>query len=683
MSGNPPPAYSHDTRDARDFDSSRRGPVPAPYSAPPVGGAPLAAAPYAAPNGGPSSYSSGSSGPAPPANNSNNGGYGGGGYGAGSSGGSVYGGNVGGGNSGGYGGGGQYQGNGGGYGPGGGYSRGGNNGGPYGAGGAGSYSGRGGGYQGRGGGNGGYGGGGGYGGRGGRFNDRGGGYGGGGGGYGGDRMSNLGDRLNMNISWDLKSLPVFEKNFYMEHPDVQKMTPTEVDAIRKEHDMTCIGEDIPKPVRTFDEASFPVYVLDEVRKLGFEKPTAIQMQGWPMALSGRDMIGIAATGSGKTLAFILPGIVHINAQPLLKRGDGPIVLVVAPTRELAVQIKRECDKFGFSSKIKNTCVYGGAPKRPQIMDLMRGVEICIATPGRLIDFLEQGKTNLRRVTYLVLDEADRMLDMGFEPQLRKIVSQIRPDRQTLMWSATWPKEIQGLARDFLRDPIQITIGSLELTANKNIKQEFVFCSAYEKTKKFIAMLDKIMDGSRILVFCETKRGCDDLTRALRSDGWPALGIHGGKEQSERDWVLAEFKSGKHPLMVATDVASRGIDVKDIRFVVNIDLPKTPEDYIHRIGRTGRSVKKQATRCQSDYKLSHDMVEVEVEVKGIMEAGGVTAVGGGWELWWSASEKNWIEYECHFQSAKILNIFAPHLDLGAFLAAENIIETTNVTQYEHT
>ena len=278
-------------------------------------------------------------------------------------------------------------------------------------------------------------------------------------------------------------------------------------------------------------------------------------------------------------------------QPLLQRGDGPIVLVIAPTRELAVQIKRECDKFGFSSRIKNTCVYGGVPKRPQIMDLSRGVEICIATPGRLIDFLETGKTNLRRVTYLVLDEADRMLDMGFEPQLRKIVSQIRPDRQTLMWSATWPKEIQGLARDFLRNPIQITIGSLDLTANKNIKQEFQFCSGYEKTKTFIGMLDKIMDGSRILVFCETKRGCDELTRALRGDGWPALGIHGDKEQSERDWVLSEFKSAKHPLMVATDVASRGIDVKDIRYVINFDIPKTPEDYIHRIGRTARAGKK--------------------------------------------------------------------------------------------
>jgi ATP-dependent RNA helicase DDX5/DBP2 len=184
--------------------------------------------------------------------------------------------------------------------------------------------------------------------------------------------------------------------------------------------------------------------------------------------------------------------------------------------------------------------------------------------------------------------ADRMLDMGFEPQLRSIVGQIRPDRQTLMWSATWPKEIRALASDFLRNPIQVTIGSLELTANKNVKQEFQFCSGYEKSKTFIAMMDKIMDGSRILVFCETKRGCDELTRALRSDGWPALGIHGGKEQSERDWVLNEFKTGKHPLMIATDVASRGIDVKEIKYVVNYDCPKAPEDYIHRIGRTGRA-----------------------------------------------------------------------------------------------
>ena len=340
------------------------------------------------------------------------------------------------------------------------------------------------------------------------------------------------------------------------------------------------------------------------------------------------------------LSFFFFFLHFIFYQPHLERGDGPIVLVIAPTRELAVQIKTECDKFGSSSKIKNTCVYGGASKHPQIRDLQNGVEICICTPGRMIDFLEKGKTNLRRVTYLCLDEADRMLDMGFEPQLRKIVGQIRPDRQTLLWSATWPKEIRQLANDFLRNPIQVTIGSLELSANKSIAQKFEFCSGYEKTKKFIGMLDKIMDGSRILVFCETKRGCDDLTKALRSDGWPALGIHSGKEQSERDWVLAEFKTGKHPLMVATDFDARGIDVKEIRYVINFDCPKAPEDYIHRIGRTGRAGEKGTSITFIDEgkdskiaaKIAHICREAGCEVpdrlQGMARFGGGGRGGGG-------------------------------------------------------
>ncbi len=174
-----------------------------------------------------------------------------------------------------------------------------------------------------------------------------------------------------------------------------------------------------------------------------------------MALSGRDVIGVAKTGSGKTLGFLLPAIVHINAQPLLKPGDGPIALILSPTRELANQTLGETDKFGRSSKLKYTCVYGGVPKGQQARDLRNGVEICIATPGRLIDFIETGTTNLRRVTYLVLDEADRMLDMGFEPQMRMIVGQIRPDRQTLLFSATWPKSIVRLAMDFLDKPLQV------------------------------------------------------------------------------------------------------------------------------------------------------------------------------------------------------------------------------------
>lgn len=300
--------------------------------------------------------------------------------------------------------------------------------------------------------------------------------------------------------------------------------------------------------------------MDEVKAQGFPAPTAIQSQGWPMALSGRDVVGIAETGSGKTLTYCLPAIVHINAQPLLAPGDGPIVLVLAPTRELAVQIQQEITKFGRSSRIRNTCVYGGVPKGPQIRDLSRGVEVCIATPGRLIDMLEAGKTNLRRVTYLVLDEADRMLDMGFEPQIRKIIGQIRPDRQTLMWSATWPKEVRALASDFLSDFIQVNIGSMDLAANHRITQIVEVVSDPEKRDRMIKHLEKIMDNkeNKILIFVGTKRVADDITRFLRQDGWPALSIHGDKQQNERDWVLDQFKTGKSPIMVATDVASRGI-----------------------------------------------------------------------------------------------------------------------------
>ncbi|ANB15506.1 DEAD-box ATP-dependent RNA helicase DBP2 [Sugiyamaella lignohabitans] len=376
---------------------------------------------------------------------------------------------------------------------------------------------------------------------------------------GGDRMSNLGDNLQKQ-EFDLDSLPKFEKNFYQENEVVANRSDEEVAAFRKQQNMTVYGTNIPKPVETFEEAGFPPYVLKEIQQQGFPNPTAIQSQGWPMALSGRDVIGIASTGSGKTLSYCLPAIVHINAQPLLSPGDGPIVLVLAPTRELAVQIQQECSKFGRSSRIRNTCVYGGVPRGQQIRDLARGVEICIATPGRLIDMIESGKTNLRRVTYLVLDEADRMLDMGFEPQIRKIVDQIRPDRQTLMWSATWPKEVQRLAHDYLKDYIQVNIGSLELSASHNIKQIVEVVSEYEKRDKMVKFLTDAMEdkNSKILIFTGTKRVADDITKYLRQEGWPALAIHGDKQQSERDWVLNEFKTGRSPIMVATDVASRGI-----------------------------------------------------------------------------------------------------------------------------
>ena len=440
----------------------------------------------------------------------------------------------------------------------------------------------------------------------------------------------------------------FEKNFYLEHPAVAALSSRDVDEIRKVNSISIIGgENAPKPVRTFEESSFPAYILDELDHFGFKKPTPIQMQGWPVALSGRDLVGIAETGSGKTLAFLLPAVVHILAQEELRRGDGPIVLVLAPTRELAVQIQTECNKFGKGSKIKSTCCYGGVSRGPQARDLSYGVEICIATPGRLIDFVESGATNLKRVTYLVLDEADRMLDMGFEPQVRKIVRDIRPDRQTLMWSATWPREIQSLARDLCREePVHINIGSMQLTASHNIKQTIVVVQPYEKSGRLNKLLERIMDGSKILIFTETKRGCDDLTRQLRADGWPALCIHGDKSQQERDWVLEEFKRGKSPIMIATDVASRGLDVKDIVYVINYDLPNQIEDYVHRIGRTGRAGAKghSYTFFTSDKaRLAKDLVNILKEAnqeipEDLLEfvrggdSGGPRKYGGGKGSW---------------------------------------------------
>ncbi|POW04004.1 hypothetical protein PSTT_10672, partial [Puccinia striiformis] len=488
---------------------------------------------------------------------------------------------------------------------------GGNSGGGYGGSSSGGYGGGGGGY---GGGGGGYGGG-------------GGGYGGGGG--GGDRMSGLGSGLN-RPKWDSSTLTKFEKNFYNEDPRISSRSERDINQFRDQ----VFGKNIPKPISNFSEAGFPDYIMTEIRNAGFNAPSPIQCQAWPMALSGRDVVAVSATGSGKTIAFSIPAMIHINAQPLLAPGDGPIVLILAPTRELAVQIQGECTKFGASSRIRNTCVYGGVPKGQQIRDLTRGAEIVIATPGRLIDMLESRKTNLHRVTYLVMDEADRMLDMGFEPQIKKIVEQIRPDRQTLMFSATWPKEVQRLASEYLKDFIQVNVGSLDLTANINITQIVEVCSDFEKRGKLIKHLEKISaESAKVLIFVGTKRVADDLTKYLRQDGWPSLAIHGDKQQQERDWVLEEFKSGRSPIMIATDVASRGLDVKDIAYVINYDMPNGIEDYIHRIGRTGRAGRTGTAYSYisaDQSKLARELVKILRDAKQVVPSALVemASLGGG-------------------------------------------------------
>jgi len=290
----------------------------------------------------------------------------------------------------------------------------------------------------------------------------------------------------------MSSLPRFEKNFYKESPVTQARSNQDVEAYRAAKEITVHGRNCPKPVQTFQEMQLPDNIATAIRRMNFTEPTPIQAQGFTLSLSGRDVVGIAQTGSGKTISFMLPACIHINNQPPLSRGDGPVCLVLCPTRELAIQCQTVAAQFGSSTRLRSTCIYGGASKGPQIRDLERGSEIVVATPGRLIDLIEMQKINMRRVTYLVLDEADRMLDMGFEPQIRKIIEQIRPDRQVLMWSATWPKEVRKLAEDFLVDYVQINIGATEIHANHNILQIVDVCQDYEKERKLVQLLEEIM-----------------------------------------------------------------------------------------------------------------------------------------------------------------------------------------------
>ncbi|KAH1038627.1 hypothetical protein J1N35_040370 [Gossypium stocksii] len=359
------------------------------------------------------------------------------------------------------------------------------------------------------------------------------------------------------------------------------------DAYCRQHEITVSGGEVPPPFSSFESTGFPSEILREVHNAGFSAPTPIQAQSWPIALQGRDIVAIAKTGSGKTLGYLLPGFMHLKRC----RNDpqmGPTVLVLSPTRELATQIQDEAHKFGKSSRISCTCLYGGAPKGPQLREIERGVDIVVATPGRLNDILEMKRISLHQVSYLVLDEADRMLDMGFEPQIRKIVKEVPTRRQTLMFTATWPKEVRKIAADLLVNPVQVNIGNIdELVANKSITQYVEVLSPMEKHRRLEQILRSQEPGSKIIVFCSTKKMCDQLARNLTRQ-FGAAAIHGDKSQADRDFVLSQFRTGRSPVLVATDVAARGLDIKDIRVVINYDFPTGVEDYVHRIGRTGRA-----------------------------------------------------------------------------------------------
>jgi len=353
------------------------------------------------------------------------------------------------------------------------------------------------------------------------------------------------------------------------------------------------GENAPSPIPTFESMGLREHLLGNIKKSGYLKPTPIQKTAIPCIMANRDLMGCAQTGSGKTAAFLVP-IIHKILEDGADPHSGeepqkPEAIVVAPTRELAIQIKEEARKFSSGTVIKPVVAYGGTSVGFQLSNLFKGCNILIATPGRLLDFVEKGKVSFANVKYLVLDEADRMLDMGFLPDITKIACHEsmpkKGERKTLMFSATFPDTVQHMALDFLQDYLFLTIGIVG-GASKDVTQTVFEVEKFSKREKLLELLKEV-GTEKTLVFVETKRNADFLASALSSEGFPTTSIHGDRLQRERETALSDFKNGTCPVLVATAVAARGLDIKGVAHVVNYDMPKDIDEYVHRIGRTGR------------------------------------------------------------------------------------------------
>jgi ATP-dependent RNA helicase RhlE len=325
-------------------------------------------------------------------------------------------------------------------------------------------------------------------------------------------------------------------------------------------------------------------ILNAISKVGYEKPTAIQEQTIPHILAGRDLIGCAQTGTGKTASFAIPILQLLHQKNSSKKAIRSLILT--PTRELAIQIHENFKVYGTFLKLRHLAVFGGVPQKKQVIQLNRGVDILIATPGRLLDLLNQNCLDFSQVELVVLDEADRMLDMGFVKDVKKILTKIPSKRQTLFFSATMPIEIKKLALQIVRNPVEINVTPISSTA-KTINQSVYFVEKEEKLNLLFTIL-KDKSIKRSLVFVRTKHGANKLMKKLASMGIATAAIHGNKSQSARQTALNDFKNNRIRVLIATDIAARGIDIAELPHVVNYELPNEPESYVHRIGRTGRA-----------------------------------------------------------------------------------------------
>ena len=349
---------------------------------------------------------------------------------------------------------------------------------------------------------------------------------------------------------------------------------------------TLSSADVPSAERTISFADLNLHptILDAIRDAGYSAPTPIQRDAIPLALNGRDIMGLAQTGTGKTAAFTLPIIERLIDGPRRTRA-----LILTPTRELCVQVEESFRKYARHGEISVIAVYGGVPLDPQEKRLREGVDVVVATPGRLIDHLDRQNVVFDDLEVLVLDEADRMLDMGFAPQINRIVDQVPAYRQTLLFSATMPPEVEALARKYLRKPIVVQVGVRSAAAST--VTHAVYPVPREKKN---ALLVELLTGSvhdSVLIFSRTKHGANRNVRDLEKAGVSATAMHADKSQSQRTKALQEFKDGKISVLVATDIAQRGLDISGITHVINYDVPQQAEDYVHRIGRTGRAAKE--------------------------------------------------------------------------------------------